>query len=139
MYPRIQQSGRRVLYRTPKTLTTIHPSPNEDACHDQGNLQDLCEKCRNCWEFCSDRRQWCVSRSHSMLNVRFTHPLCLARSTKLTLGTLPSLYSPTLQNNRVKQDIIREVKKESYPYGTDVPGMRSRSLQGFSYADQHMS
>jgi hypothetical protein len=55
----------------------------------------------------------------------FTHLLVhLARSTKLTLGTAPSLYAPTLHNNRVKQDIIRKVKKESYPYGTDVPGTR---------------
>ena len=108
-----------------------HPSPNEDTCHDKGNLQDLCEKCWNCWEFCSDHRQWCVSRSHNMLNVRFTHPLCVARSTKLMLRTSPSLYAPTLQNNHVKQDIIRMVKKESYPYGTDVPGTRSRSFQRF--------
>jgi hypothetical protein len=57
------------------------------------------------------------------LEAIFTNLLVhLARSTKLTLGTAPSLYAPTLHNNRVKQDIIRKVKKESYPYGTDVPG-----------------
>lgn len=52
----------------------------------------------------------------------FTKLLYLARSTKLTLGTAPSLYTPTLHNNHVKQDIIQKVKKESYPYGMDVPG-----------------
>lgn len=46
----------------------------------------------------------------------------IAQSTHVLLGTTPSLYAPTLQNNRVKQDIIRKVKKESYPYGTDIPG-----------------
>jgi hypothetical protein len=38
------------------------------------------------------------------------------------LGTSPSLYAPTLQNNRVKQDLIREEKKKNYPCGTDLPG-----------------
>lgn len=52
----------------------------------------------------------------SILNV------VLARSTHLLLGKAPSLYAPALQNSRVKQDIIRKVKKESYPYGTDIPG-----------------
>ena len=46
----------------------------------------------------------------------------LARSTHVLLGTTPSLYAPTLQNNQVKQDIIRKVKKKSYPYRTDIPG-----------------
>ena len=39
------------------------------------------------------------------------------------LGSSPSLYAPTLQNNRIKQDIIRQEKKKSYPCRTDVPGM----------------
>ena len=45
----------------------------------------------------------------------------LARTTKQTLGSSPSLYAPTLQNNRIKQDIIWEEKKKN-PCGTDVPG-----------------
>lgn len=50
-----------------KSSQPSYPSPNEDACHDKGNLQDLCEKCRNCREFCSDCRQWCVSGPQNML------------------------------------------------------------------------
>ena len=46
----------------------------------------------------------------------------LAQTTKITLGRSPSIYAPTLQNNRIKQDIIREEKKKSYPCGTDLPG-----------------
>ncbi|KAF8150842.1 hypothetical protein B0H34DRAFT_801761 [Crassisporium funariophilum] len=46
-----------------------------------------------------------------------------ARSTKLTLGTSPSLYAPTLQNNRIKQDILRGEKKKTYPFGTGLPGV----------------
>ncbi|KAF9479178.1 hypothetical protein BDN70DRAFT_984560 [Pholiota conissans] len=49
-----------------------------------------------------------------------------ARTTKLALGSSPSLYNPTLQNNRVKQDIIRDVKKKTYPCGTDLPGVIHR-------------
>ncbi|KAF8161444.1 hypothetical protein B0H34DRAFT_840756 [Crassisporium funariophilum] len=56
-------------------------------------------------------------------SVRTVDNAALARTTKLMLGTSPSLYAPTLQNNRVKQDILREVKKKTYPYGTDLPGV----------------
>lgn len=47
----------------------------------------------------------------------------IARSTKLILGKAPSLFMPALQNNRLKQDLLHNVKSKTYPFGTDIPGM----------------
>ncbi|KAF8202110.1 hypothetical protein BJ912DRAFT_920516 [Pholiota molesta] len=44
----------------------------------------------------------------------------------MLLGQTPLLYTPSLQNNRVKQDIIhiiQKVKKESFPHGTNILGV----------------
>ncbi|KAF8175111.1 hypothetical protein BJ912DRAFT_1075466 [Pholiota molesta] len=51
------------------------------------------------------------------------HTVDNARTTEMLLGQAPSQYAPALQNNRVKQDIIRTIKKESYPYGTHFEGV----------------
>ena len=46
-----------------------------------------------------------------------------ARTTQLILkGKTPALVAPALQNNRLKQDILRTVKKEHFQHGSDVPG-----------------
>lgn len=47
-----------------------------------------------------------------------------APSTRLILeGKSPALYSAALQGNRVKQDMIRDQKKETYPHRQGIPGM----------------
>ena len=47
-----------------------------------------------------------------------------ARTTQLLLnGKTPALVAPALQNSRLKQDILRTVKKEHFQHGSDVPGM----------------
>jgi hypothetical protein len=47
-----------------------------------------------------------------------------ARTTQLILkGKTPALVAPALQNGRVKQDILRTVKKEHFQHGSDIPGI----------------
>lgn len=47
-----------------------------------------------------------------------------APSTQLILGgKSPALYCAPLQGNRLKQDLIRERKKDVYPHGQGIPGM----------------
>lgn len=47
-----------------------------------------------------------------------------ARTTQIILkGKTPALVAPALQNGRLKQDILRTVKKEHFQHGSDVPGI----------------